>query len=79
MKYQAIIKKTDKWWIGWLLDLPGVNAQEKTGEELIESLIIGAGEMLSPEVPFEPDSIMTTVDIPEQSWMRGLNENVRKF
>jgi predicted RNase H-like HicB family nuclease len=76
MKYRAIIKKTDKWWIGWLVDLPGVNAQEKTREELIESLIIGAGEMLSLEVPFEPDSIMTTVDIPEQPWMRGLNSCV---
>lgn len=75
MKYRAVIKKTEKWWIGWLIDLPGVNAQEKTKEKLIESLIIGAEEMLSLEIPFEPDGIMTTIDIPEQSWMTGLNSN----
>jgi len=30
MKYRAVIKKSGEWWIGWLIDLPGVNAQEKT-------------------------------------------------
>jgi predicted RNase H-like HicB family nuclease len=34
MKYRAIIKKTDNWWIVWLADLPGVNAQEKTKREI---------------------------------------------
>jgi len=29
MKYRAVIKKSEEWWIGWLIDLPGVNAQEK--------------------------------------------------
>ncbi len=29
MKYRAVIKKVDDWWIGWLIDLPGVNAQER--------------------------------------------------
>jgi predicted RNase H-like HicB family nuclease len=52
MEYRAVIKKTDGWWIGWLLDLPGVNAQEKSKEKLIESLRIGAVDML--ETPFEP-------------------------
>ena len=46
MKYRAIIKESDTWWIGWLIDLPGVNAQEKTRDKLIESLIIGAQDML---------------------------------
>lgn len=45
MKYRAVVKQSDGWWIGWLIDLPGVNAQEKTQEELIESLRIGAEEM----------------------------------
>lgn len=52
MKYRAVIKKTGDWWIGWLVDLPGVNAQERSKEELIESLKIGAEDMLS--TPFEP-------------------------
>jgi hypothetical protein len=30
MKYRVIIKEVDDWWIGWLVDLPGVDAQEKT-------------------------------------------------
>ncbi len=53
------------------MDLPGVNAQEKTREALIESLTIGSEEMLSLEVPSEPDAIMTSIDIPEQPWMTG--------
>jgi len=52
MQYRAVIKKSDDWWIGWLIDLPGVNAQEKSKEKLIESLKIGAEDMLS--TPFEP-------------------------
>ena len=67
MKYRAIIKKTGDWWVGWLVDLPGVNAQERTREALIESLIIGAEDMLALEVPFEPDGIMTTIDVPDQA------------
>jgi len=47
MRYRAIIKKSGSWWIGWLIDLPGVNAQEKTKDKLIESLIIGAQDMLA--------------------------------
>ena len=51
MKFRAMIKKSDNWWIGWLIDLPGVNAQEKTREELLESLKIGAEDLLSTAVP----------------------------
>ncbi len=52
MQYRAVIKKSDGWWIGWLVDLPGVNAQERSKEKLIESLRIGAEDMLN--TPFEP-------------------------
>jgi predicted RNase H-like HicB family nuclease len=52
MKFRAVVKKSGGWWIGWLVDLPGVNAQERTREELIESLKIGAEDMLM--APFEP-------------------------
>jgi predicted RNase H-like HicB family nuclease len=52
MQYRAIIKKSDDWWIGWLIDLPGVNAQEKSKDSLIESLKIGAEDMIN--APFEP-------------------------
>lgn len=54
MEYRAVIKKTGGWWIGWLVDLPGVNAQEKTKEKLIESLKTGAEDLLN--TPIEPSN-----------------------
>ena len=36
--YTAIIKKEANWWIGWIEEVPGVNAQEKSKEALIFSL-----------------------------------------
>jgi len=68
MKYRAIIKKVDDWWIGWLVDLPGVNAQEKTKIEILESLRIGAQDMLATEVAFEPEGLMTTINVPDPEW-----------
>jgi predicted RNase H-like HicB family nuclease len=68
MRYRAIIKKTGGWWIGWLVDLPGVNAQERTREELLESLRIGAEDMLATEVPFDPGAQMATVEVPDPDW-----------
>ena len=56
MKYRAVIKKSDDWWIGWLIDLPGVNAQEKSRDELLESLRIGAEDMLATDIPFIADA-----------------------
>ena len=68
MKYRAIIKESGNWWIGWLVDLPGVNAQEKTKAELLESLRVGAEDMLDTEIKFESDAIMTTVNVPDPEW-----------
>jgi predicted RNase H-like HicB family nuclease len=68
MKLRAVIKQSDDWWIGWLIDLPGVNAQEKTRQELLESLRIGAEDMLATEIPFVPDAQMTTIEVPEPQW-----------
>ena len=61
MEFRAVIKKSDEWWIGWLIELPGVNAQEKTREELLESLKIGAKDMLM--IPFEPEEEAELVTI----------------
>ena len=36
--FTAITKKDCDWWIGWIAEVPGVNAQEATKEELISSL-----------------------------------------
>lgn len=68
MKYRAIVKQSEGWWIGWLVDLPGVNAQERTREAVVESLKIGAEDMLATQVPFEPESRMVIVDVPDPEW-----------
>ncbi|MBI2946862.1 MAG: type II toxin-antitoxin system HicB family antitoxin [Verrucomicrobia bacterium] len=36
--YTAIVKQDGDWWIGWVEEVPGVNAQERTKEELMNSL-----------------------------------------
>ena len=36
--YTAVVKQQANWWIGWVEEVPGVNCQESTREELIESL-----------------------------------------
>ena len=68
MKYRAVVKKTGDWWIGWLLGLPGVNAQERTRDEAIESLRVGGQDMLATQVPFEPDADIVVVDVPDPAW-----------
>lgn len=63
MKYRAVVKKEGDWWIGWLVDLPGVNAQERTYEELIESLKVGAEDMLALEPEIPEDARLETVEV----------------
>ncbi len=63
MNYKAVIKKEGDWWIGWLVDLPGVNAQERTYEELIESLKIGAEDMLALEPEIPEDARLETIEV----------------
>jgi predicted RNase H-like HicB family nuclease len=36
--YTAVIKQDGNWWLGWIEEVPGVNCQEATYDELIESL-----------------------------------------
>ena len=38
MEYTAIIKRSGDWWIGWIEEVPGVNCQERTREDLRRSL-----------------------------------------
>jgi predicted RNase H-like HicB family nuclease len=37
-KYTAIIQQNGEWWIGWVEEVPGVNSQGSTREELLENL-----------------------------------------
>ncbi len=38
IEYTAVVKQEGDWWIGWIEEIPGVNCQEHTREELKESL-----------------------------------------
>ena len=44
--YTAVIKQAGPWWIGWIEEVPGVNCQERTREELLETLQITLEEAL---------------------------------
>src|SRR3972149_3851753 len=37
-KYTAVIQRDGKWWLGWIEEIPGVNAQERTRRQLLASL-----------------------------------------
>jgi predicted RNase H-like HicB family nuclease len=36
--YTAVLKQDGDWWIGWIEEIPGVNCQEVSREELLETL-----------------------------------------
>lgn len=44
--YTAVIQKDGKWWVGWVKEIRGVNAQERTREELVVSLRYALEDML---------------------------------
>ena len=44
--YTAVVKKSGKWWIGWIEEVPGVNCQEATREKLVDSLRVTLREAL---------------------------------
>jgi predicted RNase H-like HicB family nuclease len=36
--FNAVIKRDEGWWIGWVVEIPGVNSQGKTRAELLKNL-----------------------------------------
>lgn len=36
--YTAVIRQEGPWWIGWIEEVPGVNSQGETREELLKNL-----------------------------------------
>lgn len=44
--YTAVVKKDGDWWIGWIEEVPGVNCQERTKDELMETLKVTLKEAL---------------------------------
>jgi len=46
-----------------LVDISGVNAQEKTREKLIESLRLGVGDMLKNECEIPDGAQLETIEV----------------
>jgi len=44
--FTAVIQQDGKWWIGWVAEIPGVNSQGRTREELLQNLASTLGEAL---------------------------------
>jgi len=44
--YTAVTRQDDGWWIGWIEEVPGVNCQEQTHEQLLETLKVTLKEAL---------------------------------
>lgn len=44
--YTAVIKQDGDWWIGWIEEVPGVDCQEASREELLETLGLTLQEAL---------------------------------
>ena len=66
-KYTAEIQKTDEWWIGWVQEVNGAIAQERTQEELLTSLryavedLLGMDRSALEEIEFEVREVKETV------------------
>ena len=45
-RFTAVVKQEGEWWIGWVEEVPGVNAQEASREALLESLKLVLREAL---------------------------------
>jgi predicted RNase H-like HicB family nuclease len=44
--YTAAIQRDGKWWIGWIEEVPGVNAQARSRRELLSDLRLALKEAL---------------------------------
>ena len=64
--YTAVVQQRGPWWIGWVEEVPGVNSQGETRDELIENLrsalkealeINRAEALASCDGPFEEVSL----------------------
>lgn len=45
-EFTAIMKQAGECWIGWIEEIPGVNCQERSREDLIETLRLTLKEAL---------------------------------
>lgn len=44
--YNAVVRQDGDWWIGWIEEVPGVNCQAKSRDELLANLREALAEAL---------------------------------
>ena len=44
--FTAVVKQDGSWWIGWIEEVPGINCQERTRDELLRTLRVTLIEAL---------------------------------
>lgn len=44
--FTAVVKNEGEWWIGWIEEVPGVNCQERSRDELLKTLRVTLVEAL---------------------------------
>ena len=49
--YTAVIRQDEPWWIGWMKEVPGVNSQGATRQELIANLREALAEVIEMNTP----------------------------
>lgn len=45
-EFTAVVQRDGAWWVGWIEEIPGVNSQGESREELMENLQSALQEML---------------------------------
>lgn len=45
-EYKAVVRREGEWWYGWIEEIPGVNCQERSEEELMETLRVTLREAI---------------------------------
>jgi predicted RNase H-like HicB family nuclease len=45
-EFTAVVQRDGRWWVGWVQEIPGVNSQGESRQELMENLQSALREML---------------------------------
>lgn len=45
-EFTALVRQEGDYWIGWIAEIPGVNCQEETHLQLMETLAVSLNEAL---------------------------------
>jgi hypothetical protein len=59
-QYTAVVKQDGDWWSGWIEEIRGVNCQERTHAELLDSLRV----TLSEAIEFKAKQICRDLGVP---------------